>query len=790
MKTPNLPKNEIQRHIAVKEYSLLDTAKDERFDDLTKLASQICGTPIALITLVDEASLWFKTNIGLDPSETVHYIAFCNHAILTKSLFEVVNALEDERFKDNPLVLDKTNIRFYAGTPLITSKGFCLGTLSVNDTRPHHLTSEQRQSLQMLGRQVVSHIESHLNSLELVRLNHEVTEKSIFYDALTQSAEESIITTDIFGVITSFSPGAERMLGYSADELLGKTTPLILHDANEVYLYKQELKTTLDCNIETDFEVFVIKARNGQSDTHEWTYICKDHSRITANLTVTALYQNDGTLLGFLGVARNITANKIKQVELNTLNQALSKANDMLTQVTNAMPAMVAYWDSNLRCKYVNKAYIEWFGKHPSELIGTYIRDLLGERLFLMNEKYIRGALAGEQQSFERTLTKADGSIGYTWAQYIPDININGVVNGFYVLVSDITAIKSAEADLKLASSFFQHTSEGILITEANGTILSVNPAFSVITGYEAKDVVGQNPRLLKSTRHDDKFYANLLQNINIKGAWQGEIWNQHKNGHDYLTLVTINKVLLNDEAKTNYVSTLVDITESKLQEQKRLKDEIAHRDLLVSEVHHRIKNNLQGVAGLLRNFTLEHPEFSALINDAVSQVYTISIIHGLQGKSVNSTVRLYELIAEIAANNKSLYRVPIIIDIPTHWIPCRIAETEAVPLALVLNELISNAIKYGDNTIGVNILLRLEALTGKVMIAIANYGQLPAGFEDGSFTVKGKGLQLVTSLLPKKGAHLSWEQHRELVYAKLELESPIFTLENEQLKNYDANKI
>jgi two-component sensor histidine kinase len=293
--------------------------------------------------------------------------------------------------------------------------------------------------------------------------------------------------------------------------------------------------------------------------------------------------------------------------------------------------------------------------------------------------------------------------------------------------------------------------------------------------------MIGQNSRLLRSTRHNDEFYANLWQSIHTLGVWQNEIWNKHKNGYDYLTLMTVNKVILNDGTKINFVATFVDITESKLNMQKRHDDEIMHRDLLVSEVHHRIKNNLQGVVGLLRNFSLDHPEFSVLINDAVSQIHTISIIHGLQGGTANSSVRLCELTKEIAVNNKSLYRTPIQIDIPSRWIPCLISEKEAVPLALVLNELIANAIKHGDNTIGVKISFRFETLKGRVVVTISNYGLLSACFEDNSSTITGKGLQLASSLLPKKGANLKWEQHGEFVHAVLELESPVFILENEE---------
>jgi PAS domain S-box-containing protein len=471
----------------------------------------------------------------------------------------------------------------------------------------------------------------------------------------------------------------------------------------------------------------------------------------------------------------------LKSIELEKANHSLFHANLMLNQVINAMPAMVAYFDSNLCCQFANKAYIDWFGKGSISPIGRNIREILGEELLAISEPYLHAVLAGEKQTFEQSITLENGKLVNNLINYVP--HISKKVDGFYILISDITHIKTAEANLKLADNFFQNTSEGILITDSNGLILSVNPAFTKITGYTAEDAMGKNANLLKSTRHDDSFYANFWQAIRNNGEWHGEIWNTHKNGKDYLVLMTINKVIQSDGAKTNYVGTLIDITERKFNEQKRLADEISHRKLLVSEVHHRIKNNLQGVAGLLRDYSEEHPELADLINDAVSQVYTVSIIHGLQGKASISKVRLNELISEIANANKSLFRIPIHLDIPPDWVTCLVTEEEAVPTALVLNELISNAVKFGDPDKGVNISLSSDTLTNSIQVSISNYGQLPKDFDVLNFCVKGKGLQLVSSLLPKKGANLSWEQSGDKVIVKFKLETPIFIFENEEIE-------
>ena len=176
MKSPTIPANEILRLAALKNSKLLDTSAEEVFDDFTKLSSQICNTPIALITLVDATRQWFKSNIGLAASETPRNISFCGHAILGNEIFEIPDTLEDERFRDNPLVTNDPNIRFYAGMPLITDEGYAFGTLCVIDKIPRYLTLKQHAALQMLGRQVVTLIEYRLNMIQIALINHDLRE--------------------------------------------------------------------------------------------------------------------------------------------------------------------------------------------------------------------------------------------------------------------------------------------------------------------------------------------------------------------------------------------------------------------------------------------------------------------------------------------------------------------------------------------------------------------------------------------------------------------------------------
>ncbi|HEY2707231.1 MAG TPA: HWE histidine kinase domain-containing protein [Caulobacteraceae bacterium] len=180
--------NEAERLAALDGYEVMDTPAEADFDDLVKIAAEICGTPMALISLVDARRQWFKASVGVTASETPREVAFCAHAIQQTGVFTVEDAARDPRFAANPLVTGDPNLRFYSGAPLMTADGLPLGTLCVLDIKPSHLTPAQESALEALSRQVVA-------QLELRRLLAQQQEEAELRTLLIQELQHRIKNT-------------------------------------------------------------------------------------------------------------------------------------------------------------------------------------------------------------------------------------------------------------------------------------------------------------------------------------------------------------------------------------------------------------------------------------------------------------------------------------------------------------------------------------------------------------------------------------------------------------------
>jgi len=450
-----IPVDEQERLAALRNYFLLDTEPEEEFEGIVHLASYICQTPIAAISLVDQDRQWFKAITGLDAKETSRDVAFCAHAILQDGALIVPDATNDERFCDNPLVSSSPHIRFYAGIPLVSPEGYHLGTLCVIDRVPRTLSSDQLDSLRILVNSIMAHFNlrrANENRLQLI----------------LDTAMDAVISLNQDGLITSWNNRAQSMFGYSKANALGKDLIELIAPSHKVDCYSREFKSI----------------KNG-----EWQ---------------------------ILGKRVEIEAKRTDQSEF------------------------------------------------PAEFSITVIH--------------------GQKGIFISTF------------------------------VRDISVRKENERALRIAATAFE-AQEGIIVTDDRCNVLKANRAFASITGYTQDEIIGKNPSLLSSGRHDQQFYAEMWESINTAGFWEGEIWNRRKGGEIYPEHLAITAVKDKEGKLTNYVGTLTDITRSKAasEEIERLAfydplTQLPNRRLLLDRLKQALASSSRsGKQGALLFLDLDH---------------------------------------------------------------------------------------------------------------------------------------------------------------------------------------
>lgn len=463
-------------------------------------------------------------------------------------------------------------------------------------------------------------------------------------------------------------------------------------------------------------------------------------------------------------------------------SEAAFRASDrFLRTLTDIIPGMVSYWTPDLRCSFANQDYVNWFGQQPEQILGMHISELLGPELYGRNSHHIQAALSGQAQQFERSLTRTDGSQGTAWVHYVPDV-YRGEVRGFAVWAADVTPMRQAQkkleqlnASIRVAAIAFE-CQEGMVVTDAERIILRVNHAFTAMTGFTGADVIGRRHVELKSPRHGAQFDEALWAEVRGIGGWSGEFWHRHHSQGDFPVRATVTAVTDQQGGITNYVFTLVDVTGQHQREVQRRREEQMQRDALVREVHHRIKNNLQGIAGLLRQFEYVQPETREAMTQAIGQVQSIAVIHGLQGQDATERVRVDALVRAIAQTLLTLRQSSIALSIPAHWSAWTLAETDAVPTALILNELMLNAIKHGTpQGTDVEVTLTEDLIHGSLQVSIVNRGQL-SGTLTPATSHTHMGLSLVASLMPRRGGRLAQSELDGNVVTTLTLADPVVT--------------
>lgn len=247
------------------------------------------------------------------------------------------------------------------------------------------------------------------------------------------------------------------------------------------------------------------------------------------------------------------------------LTSALTRSH-RLSEALDHIPAFVYIKDKNGNYVYANRMTLNFFKCSADDLVKIDESRYFSEKTLARMKQIDKNVLERGENTREEIEAVSDGNKKRTFLQIKTPIYDEGKGRGIWGLCgisTDITDLKNAELSLRIAATAFE-SSDGILITDAACSVLQVNSAFTTITGYSAGDVIGKNPRILSSGRHDKVFYESMWERIHSTGTWCGEIWNRRKNGEIYPERITISEVKDKDGKVTNYVSVFTDISESK----------------------------------------------------------------------------------------------------------------------------------------------------------------------------------------------------------------------------------
>ncbi|TDE17486.1 PAS domain S-box protein [Dyadobacter psychrotolerans] len=581
-----VPENERERLKALQSYQILDTQSEKDFDRLTELASLICDAPMSMVTLIDDKRQWFKSNYGLEMTETSRDLAFCRYTILGDSLLEIEDASLDERFDTNIYVTETPNVRFYAGHPLVDPNGYSIGTICVFDSHPKKLTDHQKQALKLLAEQVMSLIvdqrkrEERRNFDRLFTLSNDlicIAGTDGFFKKINPAFgqvlgwdEHFLLNTHFFDLVhpddreqtarelARLSTGesginfVQRLKSKNGDYVFIQwvTTPepatgnmfAIGRNITEEKIKEEKLKISED-NFRTFFEnsqglmcthdldgrfltvnsagaallgyvkeevlklsLFdLIPARHHQI-LEKYLHEIRENG-ISSGLMTTQhrdgsyrIWSYHNILIEVKEGADYVVGNSIDVTESHRLAKSLEKMQEMLLQ-TNQL-ASVGGWEVDVR---QNKLYWSDITKQIHQVDSDYVPDLATglsfykkEESFLKISEAVNLALKeGKSYDLELELTTAKGK--ELWVRSIGHAEFeNGRCKKLYGMFQDIDERKKAELEIvnakKLLDDVLNAASEvSIIATDVEGTITVFNKGAEKLLGYTADEVVGKS---------------------------------------------------------------------------------------------------------------------------------------------------------------------------------------------------------------------------------------------------------------------------------------------------------
>ena len=773
MKTAPLPSNEPLRLAALRRYQILDTPPEPAFDDLARLAAQICQTPIAWIAFLDESRECFKSRIGLELSGADRSRSFSAHAILESEPFVVDDASSDPRFADHPLVTGEPGIRFLAAVPIVTPDGFALGTLAVLDYQPRSLTSAQTDSLRTLAHQVMAQLELRRHLAEMARNaeQHQRTEERLriseaFYQTLVESLPQNILRKDTRGRFTFANRRICQSIGKSLEEVIGKTDFELFPPELAAKYHRDDLRvmTTME-NLDT------VEAHQGARGEKLFVHVIK-----------TPIYDAAGRVIGIQGIFWDVTQRK-------RIEEELAYERDLLRALLDYIPDRIYFKDVDchfLRCsksmahrlgledarQVVGKTDFDF---HPREQAQEYYND--EQRILTTGEPLIN--------KLERQVDIGGNEI---WASVtkVPIYTQSGTIAGLVGLSRDITQLKQTENALRQAEekyrAIYENSIEGIFQTTSDGHFLSANPALARMYGYNTPEelvaaLTDIEHQLYVDPERRDEFSRLMREHGNVSG-FESQIYREDKS-----------VIWISESARTArdaaggilyYEGIVEDITARKLAESERERareaalESARTKAQFLANMSHEIRtpmNAITGMTGLLfdTRLTREQRDYVETIRNSTDTL--LSVINDVLDFSKVEAGKLsleaidfdlreavegsVEMLAERAHKKNVELACWIEPNLPTRL------SGDPMRFRQILTNLVSNAVKFTEKGEVIVRVIKLEETAERVLLRFevrdTGIGISPAAMSrifqeftqaDGSTTRKygGTGLGLTIS--------------------------------------------
>ncbi|MFV5689400.1 PAS domain S-box protein [Flavobacterium sp. ZT3R25] len=689
MKKNPIPENEIKRLKALKEYSIMDSLPEKEYDSITQLASYICETPIALVSLLDEDRQWFKSTVGLEVTETPRSVSFCQYAIMSDEVYEVNDTTENEIFADNPLVTGDTNFRFYAGVPLKDENGFNLGSLCVIDTKPGVLTNEQKNALKLLADQVVLLLDLRKKNANFIKSQRE-------FQNFIELSKDLVCIANVDGFFYKVNPAFTAVLGFSKEELEGKPFIDFIHPEDLDKTFKE-----------------VEKLSNGHKTiSFENRYRCSNDEYVLLTWN-TSPDPDTGNLYC---IARDIT--KEKEAELNLIN-----SNKLLDESQSI--AKIGSWKFDLMTNDLiwSKGHYQIFDLEelPSdELFLAYRSKIHPDDLSGLDKALEKILTTGADLHYNHRLLFSNGNLKYVVAIGKPYKNEKGEVVGVQGTIQDITDKTLAEQKIEEKAKEINDIKSAldeaaiVAITDQKGVFSYVNENFCAVSKYSKEELIGQDQQIISTGYHTIEFRRDVFGTIANGNIWKGEVMNRAKDGSFYWENTTI-VPFLNEKGKPyQYIAISTDITQEKLAKENLnnalvdLGKKNKELDQYAYIVSHDLKAPLRAINNLSEWIVEDMPEMP----DEVSANFELlrgriqrmeNLINGVLEYSrigrteiEKETTDLKKMLDQIIDSVVPIegFEVSMVDTIP-------VIETERILLQQVFSNLISNSVKYNDKPIG-----------------------------------------------------------------------------------------